>query len=146
MHYSLASQILQRKLMEQKRMSFPYPGSSSLLIDAVHEYRFTSDSPVLLIPQGRFEMIFQTEGEFQHKTKQSENWFIRPSAFIGGLHGNAYSVRAVSGAGRCVGISLRPETAHSLIPEKLNLSENEVVDLASIFGREGRILGDIARI
>jgi AraC-like DNA-binding protein len=118
----------------------PLIGKAALYIESIHEYRFLSNHPAELLPQGRFEMIFQLDGDFLHQSTPDSDWFSRPRAFIGGLHAQAYSVQSLSTNGRCLGVSLKPEMVHHLIREKLNVFENSVVDLEAIFGAAGRHL------
>ena len=125
-----------------QRILSPVSGKAALYIEAIHEYRFLSDRPAELLPQGRFEMIFQIEGEFLHRSEPGSEWFSRPQAFLGGLHAQAYAVQSLSAQGRCLGVSLRPEMAHQLIREGLNVYENAVVDLEAVFGSAGRRLAE----
>ena len=122
------------------QIASPALGKSALYVESIHEYQFLSNRPAELLPQGRFEMIFQLEGDFLHQSKPDSHWFSRPKAFIGGLHTQAYSVQSLSVNGRCLGVSLKPEMVHHLIREKLNVYENSVVDLEDVFGAAGRHL------
>ena len=56
-------------------------------------YRFGENIDTQLYPKGIFEIVFQSNTNFQHNTSYSLGWQSRPKNFIGGLHNKSYTVR-----------------------------------------------------
>ena len=77
-----------------------------------------------------------------HRSVRDKQWFERPQAFLGGLHSCSYDVRAKTGEGRCLGVTIKPNMAHLLVRDKLNHFENSVIDLESVFGNNGKRLSE----
>ncbi len=102
-------------------------------VEAFKVYHFTDDANVFLVPKGVFEIVFQSERIFQHKTNYSSGWKVRPRNFIGGLHNQAYLVNSRSNSNSCIAVEFKANTAKYFIPEKLNYFQNSVVCLEEVW-------------
>ena len=105
-------------------------------IECFKIYRFDSGMDIQLFPKGVFEIVFQSNQHFQHKTSYSSGWETRPKNFIGGLHNKSYLVKSNGNKNVCIVVEFKPNTARYFIPEKLHNFQNNVVDVVEIWGKE----------
>ncbi len=108
----------------------------SKYIDCIKYYQFDSIDPILLHPEGHFEIIFQSEHEFQNDTITTNGWEKRPSSFVGGLHNQSYQIQAKTTNASLMSIQFKPEAARYFIPEKLSLLKNQIVDLHDLYVKD----------
>ena len=97
-------------------------------------YRFGENIDTQLYPKGIFEIVFQSNTNFQHDTSYSAGWQNRPKNFIGGLHNKSYTVRANRNNNFCIAVEFKPNTAKYFIPYKLHNFQNNIVDILDIWG------------
>lgn len=97
-------------------------------------YRFGENIDTQLYPKGIFEIVFQSNTNFQHNTSYSAGWQSRPKNFIGGLHNKSYTVRANGNNNFCIAVEFKPNTAKYFIPYKLHNFQNNIVDILDIWG------------
>ena len=62
---------------------------------------------IFFLPEGIVELIVQLDTATQHSTPLVEDWQVRPSHFVGGLHTSAYLMR-IKQAGQAWGVRFRP--------------------------------------
>lgn len=97
-------------------------------------YRFGENIDTRLYPKGIFEIVFQSNTNFQHNTSYSSGWQSRPKNFIGGLHNKSYTVRTNGNHNVCIAVEFKPNTAKYFIPHKLHNFQNNIVDIHDIWG------------
>ncbi len=97
-------------------------------------YRFGENIDTQLYPKGIFEIVFQSNTNFQHNTSYSLGWQSRPKNFIGGLHNKSYTVRTNGKNNFCIAVAFKPNTAKYFIPYKLHSFQNNIVDILDIWG------------
>ncbi len=105
-------------------------------IESFKVYGFGEESNIQFLPKGVFEIVFQSNGYFKHKTSYSSGWEIRPKSFIGGLHNKSYNVKPNGKNDFCIVVEFKPNTAKYFIPDKLHNFQNNVVDLFEIWGKD----------
>lgn len=103
-------------------------------VDSCQLFTFSEPEPVQLNPDGHFEFIIQTQGEFRHKTHGKE-WTTRPRIFIGGLHNKAFQVQAMEQSASLISVRLKIEQARNFLPGSLEAYKNTIVDLYDLFSR-----------
>ncbi|MCF8368649.1 MAG: helix-turn-helix domain-containing protein [Bacteroidales bacterium] len=109
------------------------PRQLSAYVENFMVYHFKGKKPVLLYPEGHFELIFQVYGNFSQNNINSTLWDARPVFFIGGLHNTSYAIKPEEGQSKLISVEFKPGSARFFIPEKLNLFKNRVVDLKDVF-------------
>lgn len=102
-------------------------------INSINVYRFKKDTEVLLHPKGVFEIVFQSNDSFKHNTSYSSGWTTRPKHFIGGLHNKSYSIISEDDYNVCITVEFKANTAKYFIPYKLNLFQNNLIDISEIW-------------
>jgi len=104
-------------------------------IAAFYIYHFDTNSDVQLFPKGVFEIVFQSDGRFQHNTSYSSGWQTRPQNFIGGLHNKSYHVKSRQKNSYCIVVEFKPDTAKYFIHHSLRDFQNNVVDTSEVWER-----------
>ena len=102
-------------------------------IAAFYIYHFDANSDVQLFPKGVFEIVFQSDGRFQHNTSYSSGWQTRPQNFIGGLHNKSYHVKSCQKNSYCIVVEFKPDTAKYFIHHSLRDFQNNVVDTSEVW-------------
>lgn len=105
-------------------------------IESFNVYSFGASMDFQLFPKGVFEIVFQNNDSFQHKTSYSSGWETRPTSFVGGLHNKSYHVKPNGSKNFCIVVEFKPNTAKYFIPEKLHNFQNNLVDLSEIWGND----------
>ena len=124
----------------------PKCSNLGLHIESYTSYYFSGIDTVRFFPEGRFELIFQMDAHFLHRSHLDSTWLKRPYAFVGGLHDRAYHVKPLSNNTTCIGIKFKPDSAKYFIPRKLNTLKNRVVSISDIWNKEGRTLLDKIKV
>ncbi len=105
-------------------------------IESFSVYRFEGGADIQLFPKGVFEIVFQSNDDFQHKTAYSSGWETRPKSFVGGLHNKSYHVKPNGNKNFCIVVEFKPNTAKYFIPDKLYNFQNSIIDLFEIWGKD----------
>lgn len=111
-------------------------------IASFYVYHFDADVDIQLFPKGVFEIVFQSNNNFQHNTAYSSGWELRPNSFIGGLHNKSYYVKSNEKSSFCIAVEFKANTAKHFIPYNLNDFQNNLVDIYDVWGREAEVLSD----
>ena len=111
-------------------------------IAAFYIYHFDANSDVQLFPKGVFEIVFQSDGRFQHNTSYSSGWQTRPQNFIGGLHNKSYHVKSRQKNSYCIVVEFKPDTAKYFIHHSLRDFQNNVVDTSEVWGEDAMTLSE----
>jgi AraC-like DNA-binding protein len=90
---------------------------------------------VNLQPEGYFELILQTDGEFYQRSNYESEGERRPAEFIGGLHNKSYFIRPGQKESCLISVNFKPHTARYFIPERLNIFKNRIVCLNDVFNK-----------
>lgn len=101
-------------------------------VDSCQFFSFSKSEPVQLNPDGHFEFIIQTKGDFQHKT-DGKDWEKRPRIFIGGLHNRAFQVHAFEQDAQLISVRLKIEQARNFLSGPLEEYKNKIVDLRDLY-------------
>jgi AraC-like DNA-binding protein len=99
-------------------------------------YHFLKNEPVMLNPEGYFELIFQLHGFFRQSAISENNWQVRPDCFIGGLHNRSFRVEPEHQGAILISVNFKPHCARFFIPDKLNLFKNKIVRLDEVYKRK----------
>lgn len=110
------------------------PKRLSAFIDSFLVYHFMDDIPVILNPEGHFELIFQIDGNFSQNNINAFIWQSRPAFFIGGLHNTSFAIRPENKQSKLISVIFKPHCARYFIPDKLHLFKNKLVDMLDVFG------------
>lgn len=120
-------------------------------------YHFVDETPVVLHPEGQFELIVQLNASFHQGDIHQAVWEERPLVFVGGLHNTSYAIKPGVKEARLISVKFKPHCARFFIPDKLQLFKNRVVDIQDVFPRsqlgqlqqvlkEGPVAGSLARL
>ena len=109
------------------------PEKLSAFIGSFTVFYFTDTTPVMMHPEGFFEMIFQIDCEIGQTSIDADDWQRRPLHFIGGLHNRSYLVKPARPGAQLISVRFKPDCAKHFIHDRLNLFKNRVVDLSDVF-------------
>jgi AraC-like DNA-binding protein len=104
------------------------------LSDYVQTFRyfwFQESKTYVWDPSGKFELIFQLKGQFSQSPIGQENWTVRPTIFVGGLHSESFILKAEKDS-VLLSIEFKTSGARHFINEKLNLFKNKLVNLDDV--------------
>lgn len=113
------------------------PNALKKYIRSINVYRFKGNSQVRFNPNGIFEIVFQSNSNFEHRTSYSSGWEKRPTSFVGGLHNESYDVKLNGKDGYCISVEFMPNTAKLFILEGLHNFKNNLIDISEIWGVSG---------
>lgn len=102
-------------------------------VECIKIYDFNNDKPILLNPEGCFEMIFQLDNSFYNETSTTNGWEARPNNFLGGLHNKAYHIKSENKKAKLISIQFKQDCAKHFIPDKLTLFKNKIIGLNEVY-------------
>lgn len=123
---------LHQEIIFSKKLAKYISSYNILHIDYKEDYTF--------IPQGVFEIIFQLDGQFEHKPLLKNEWVPWPNCFIGGLHNKAYKIRTKKGKGLFLTVRFKPNAAKYFFKNNLNEFKNTIVNLSDLWSLGGKTL------
>lgn len=109
------------------------PRQLGAFIDSFMVYHFTDETPVVLHPEGQFELIVQLNAPFLQGPVDQAIWQERPVFFIGGLHNRSYTIKPGTKDAKLISVKFKPHCARYFVPDKLHLFKNRVVDMQDVF-------------
>ncbi|MFT5822028.1 MAG: AraC-like DNA-binding protein [Crocinitomix sp.] len=102
------------------------------LISNIQQYNFHDLQPVKLNPIGCIELIVQ-DGRFSQSNGRTNEWQERPTAFIGGLHHQSFSILPMNADSSLISISFKANAAKFFIPDDLSLLKNQIIPADEIY-------------
>lgn len=120
--------------MESKSASIKLiqPNLFSDVVESYSFYELEEETSLFLNPEGNIELVFQLDGSFAQKSIDSDEWNVRPQNFVGGLHSKSFHIKSLNEKGRLMSIRFKPHGARHILPDKMNLYKNQIVNLEDL--------------